>query len=229
MAERLLPTDWSLPPEIVRRVLDRARRVKYQAGEAVFHEGDPADVMYVVNTGFFAVQTMEPGKPRPVILSVAGRGDTFGELGLVYDDQRRTASVVALGYAEAFALPKSEVTRLRLEEPEVIGRFMEATLAAIAVRLTARQRETIAVEAGTRVRRRLAELASKALSHAANPSRGVRVPLTQEQLGDLAGVNRATVNAVLSAERKRGTITTGRGAIVVLDVEGLRDGPPGRE
>ena len=49
----------------------------------------------------------------------------------------------------------------------------------------------------------------------------VVVPLTQEGLAGLAGASRATVNQVLRAEEKRGTIELRRGKTVVLDREAL--------
>ena len=50
---------------------------------------------------------------------------------------------------------------------------------------------------------------------------GVTVPLTQEQLAALAGTSRATVNAVLSAERQRGTVSLGRGRTTINDPAAL--------
>ena len=47
------------------------------------------------------------------------------------------------------------------------------------------------------------------------------IPVTQEQLAALAGASRATVNAVLSAERRRGTIEVRRGATLVRDHNAL--------
>ena len=50
---------------------------------------------------------------------------------------------------------------------------------------------------------------------------GTEIPLTQEQLASIAGASRATVNAVLAAERARGTITLRRGATIVRDPDAL--------
>jgi CRP-like cAMP-binding protein len=45
------------------------------------------------------------------------------------------------------------------------------------------------------------------------------VPLTQEELAELAGTTRATINRVLREEEKRGTIRLERGRTIVLDPE----------
>lgn len=70
------------------------------------------------------------------------------------------------------------------------------------------------VDAETRVRRRVCELAETYGS-------GV-VPLTQEDLAAMAGTSRATVNRVLREEPGRGTVTLGRGRTTVLDLARLR-------
>ena len=43
------------------------------------------------------------------------------------------------------------------------------------------------------------------------------IPLTQEDLAGLAGTSRATVNQVLKAEQRRGTLELGRGRTTILD------------
>ncbi len=45
----------------------------------------------------------------------------------------------------------------------------------------------------------------------------VVIPLTQEDLANLAGVTRPTVNRVLKKEEDRGTLRVARGSIVILD------------
>ena len=46
---------------------------------------------------------------------------------------------------------------------------------------------------------------------------GSPVMLTQEELAQLAGTSRATVNRVLRDEEKRGTVELTRGRITVVD------------
>lgn len=73
--------------------------------------------------------------------------------------------------------------------------------------------EAYYVSADRRVLRRLLEV-SEAYGGA---TPGTEVPLTQEQLAALAGTSRATVNAVLSAERRRNTIELARGRTILRD------------
>ena len=84
-------------------------------------------------------------------------------------------------------------------------------------RATDRVVEAHFVDADTRVRRRVAELAS---AYADGDDAPV-VPLTQEDLAAMAGTSRATVNRVLREEEKRGTLALRRGRVTLLDPDGL--------
>jgi CRP/FNR family transcriptional regulator, cyclic AMP receptor protein len=51
--------------------------------------------------------------------------------------------------------------------------------------------------------------------------REVLIPLTQEDIAEIAGVTRPTVNRVLRKEQSSGTIRLSRGTITVIDRERL--------
>jgi CRP-like cAMP-binding protein len=77
--------------------------------------------------------------------------------------------------------------------------------------------EALFVPAETRVLRRLCELATLYGDGATDTV----VPLTQEDVAALSGTSRATVNRILRAEAKRGTVRLSRGRTIVLDPAGL--------
>jgi CRP/FNR family cyclic AMP-dependent transcriptional regulator len=82
--------------------------------------------------------------------------------------------------------------------------------------LNERLMEAFYVPVERRVLRRLAEL-----SIDGDDGGPVAIPLTQEELAELAGASRATVNRVLRDEEKRGLVRLERGRTVVLDREGI--------
>lgn len=208
--------EWKLfagvPPEDVRRVLGIARRRTFKRSEVVVHEGDPADSLHLVVTGRFAVQrTTRVGEDA--LIAVHGPGDAFGELALV-ESAARAATVYALEPAETLCVHRIEFDELRAKHPSV-DRMLVTLLANQVRRMDELLTEAYYDDAGKRLLRRLLELASVY----DNGGGEVVIPLTQEQLASLAGASRATVSAVLSAERKRGTIALRRGATVLLDRE----------
>jgi len=210
--------EWKLlagvPGEDVRRVLGIARRRTFKRGEVVVHEGDPADSLHLVVSGRFAVQrTTRLGEDA--LIAVHGPGDAFGELALV-EAGPRSATVVALEAAETLAVHRFEFDELRSSHPSV-DRMLVTLLAHQVRRMNGLLTEAYYEDAGKRLLRRLLDLA--AVYDAGGDE--VVIPLTQEQLASLAGASRATVSAVLSAERKRGAIALRRGATVLRDRDAL--------
>jgi CRP/FNR family cyclic AMP-dependent transcriptional regulator len=201
-------------PEDVQRVLSVARRRRFKRGEVVFHEADPADSLHLVVSGRFAIQRTT-GLGEDALLAVRGAGEAFGELALVSAEQR-SATVYALEAAETMCVQRSEFDRLRTLYPAV-DRMLVSLLAHELRRMNELVTEAYYESAERRVLRRLLDLT--AVYGGAGPE--TEVPVTQEQLASLAGASRATVNAVLAAERSRGTITLRRGATIVRDPQAL--------
>jgi CRP-like cAMP-binding protein len=203
----------SVPDEYVRQLLSIARRRHFSRNEVVFHRDDPADSLHLITKGRFAVRIMTP-LGETVTIGVRGPGDSFGEMALVADDGRRAATVTALEAAETFAVYVADFQRLRKEHPSV-NEVLIGFLAGEVRRQNELLLEALYVPVERRVLRRLAELAELYAD-----SSGV-IPLTQEQLAELGGTSRATVNRVLREEQERGTLELARGRTVVLKADDL--------
>jgi CRP-like cAMP-binding protein len=202
-----------VPDEEVARLIAVARRRRFARHEVVFHRDDPADSLHLVVKGRFAVRIMTP-LGETVTVAVRGPGDSFGEMALVAEGQRRSATVAALEDAETFAVYVTDFIRLQAEHPSV-DKVLIAFLAEEVRRQNERLLEALYVPVERRVLRRLAELSALYEGDVAV------VPLTQEELAEMAGTTRATVNLVLRAEQERGTVELHRGKTVVLDRDEL--------
>jgi CRP-like cAMP-binding protein len=201
-----------VPEEDVRRLLSVARRRKFDRGEIVFHEHDPADTLHLIVKGHFVVRTQTPLGER-AILAVLGPGEMFGELALLGDEQaRRSATVAALEAGETHCVHRIDFDGLRKSHPGT-AEVLIAILSGQVRRLSRHLLEALYVPADKRVLRRLLEVA-------ALYDDGT-VPLNQEDVASLAGTSRATVNRVLREEEARGTVALGRGRTVVLDAAAL--------
>lgn len=192
-----------LPNQDVERVLAAARRRTFGKGEVVFHRGDPGDSLHLVVHGRFAVRVMTP-LGDVATLGIRGPGESFGEMALVHPESRRSATVQALEPGETRALAYSQIEPLR----PAVDRLLVALLAEDVRRNGDLLLDALYVPAERRVLRRLLELGSP-------------VVLTQEELAQLAGTSRATVNRVLRDEEKRGTVELTRGRITVTDPAAL--------
>jgi CRP/FNR family transcriptional regulator, cyclic AMP receptor protein len=200
-----------LPPEDVRQLLSIARRRTFDKGEVVFHRDDPADSLHLVVRGRFGARVTTP-QGDSVLLEVIGPGQAFGEIALLLPGVRRTATVSALEGGETRSVFRDDFALLQRKHPgvkDVLLRLLAEQLHRASDRIV----EAHYVDADTRVRRRLVELAETYDS-------GV-VPLTQEELAAMAGTSRATVNRVLRDEERSGTVSLQRGRVTVSDLEGL--------
>lgn len=204
-----------LPEEEAREVISRSRRRRFARREVVFHQGDPANALHLIAKGRFAVRAITP-LGDTATFTVLGPGRFFGELALLSPEATRTATVAALEEGETYAIDATDLRRIREDYPVVTDGLIEA-LVEEAQRLSDRLVEALYVPAGERVIRRLRELV---VAYAGAEGAGV-VPLTQEELSELAGTSRATVNAALREQERRGAISLTRGKIGIVDSSAL--------
>jgi CRP/FNR family cyclic AMP-dependent transcriptional regulator len=202
----------SVPAEELREVIAIARRRTFARGEVVFHDGDPSDSLHLVVKGRFAVKVVT-ARGDVAVLWVCGPGEAFGELALVGSGEPRSATVAALEPGATHSVHRHDFERLRREHPE-IDRVLVALLAGQVRRMSGLLVDAYYTSAERRVIRRLADLVGTYGDSAGGP---VVVPVTQEQLAELAGTSRATVNHVLREEQARGTVDLGRGRTIVHD------------
>ena len=93
-------------------------------------------------------------------IAIRGRGDSFGEMVLVGDDARRSATVTALEASETFAVYREQFDQLRQRHREIdqaIHRFLVGEVRMLNERLL----EALYLPVEKRVLRRLSELADQ--------------------------------------------------------------------
>ena len=198
-----------------RQVLASGRRRRFAPREVVFHEGDPADTFLLLDVGRMAIRAATP-LGDSVTFAVVGPGEVVGELALIDDGARRSASVIALEAAEAWSFSADTFHRLRRTNAGADA-FVLQTLAAQVRRLSGLLVEALHLPVETRVLRRLTDL-ERVYRGTSDPT---QIPLTQDELASLAGASRATVNKVLRDLAATGLLELRRGRVVVLDPAGL--------
>jgi CRP/FNR family cyclic AMP-dependent transcriptional regulator len=216
--------DWQVLSGVVsedlRELLSIARRRRFDRGEVVFHQGDPADSLHLIVKGRFAMR-LRTALGDDVLVDVRGPGDVFGELALVSSELRpRSASAVALESAETHCVYHADFTRLRGRYPSV-DRILLVLLADQLRRTDERLLEAHYVEVDKRVLRRLLDLAR---IYGDGTGARVTIPLTQEEIAALAGATRPPVNRALRDWQARGALELRRGQITILDIEKLAAG-----
>jgi CRP-like cAMP-binding protein len=196
-------------------LLAAARRRRYRAGEVVFHEGDVADTVHVIEQGHVAVQIItENGET--VTYRVLGPGAVFGELALQSGKVRRYGNTVALDETVTYVLDADRLRSDCLTDPGMAQALID--FLALQVRgYAAAVVEALFVPVETRVLRRLAAMTRVYGDGGA----GTVIPLTQGSLAELSGTSRATVNRVLKDLERAHIVQRRRAAVVVRDPEAL--------
>jgi putative peptide zinc metalloprotease protein len=106
-----LPAFEDLSPELLSDLAGRVTLREIPPGQAVTRQGDRADAFFVIRRGAFNVETEDRGSGDVQLLATLGRGDSFGEIGLL-ENTVRQATVRAVGEGEVFAVDKGTFDRL---------------------------------------------------------------------------------------------------------------------
>ena len=191
--------------------------LKLARGDVLFSEGQPGDKLCVIESGKIKLgHTASDG--RESIIAVLGAGEMLGELSL-FDPGPRTATAVAVTPTKVLSLGHDALL------PWLVGRpdLAVALLAALARRLR-RTNEALAdlvfSDVPGRVAKALLDLGSK-FGEPTTEGLLVRHELTQEELAQLVGASRETVNKALADFSQRGWVRIEQRSVTLLDVERL--------
>jgi CRP/FNR family transcriptional regulator, cyclic AMP receptor protein len=214
-----VPVFATLGDDELARVAEVAMPRRFDAGVAVFHEGDESDTCYIVRSGR-ARAVREHSDGRALTLANFGPGDIFGELAM-FDDERRSATVETLEPTEVIAILGGDMRRLLREHSEIAVKL----LAALGRRLR-ETNERLARQSFQTVQSRVAvvlsELVAQEIAERHGDSDGVLVTATQNDLAQLAGSSRESASRFLAVLERAGIISQGRGRLVVHDPEALK-------
>jgi len=215
---RRAPLFAALDDEASASLLDSMVEVRLGRAEVLFAEGEPGDRLYVIVEGKIKLgRTSVDGREN--LLAILGPGEMFGELSL-FDPGPRTATATSVGDSRLFGLGHQDLRPFLLRHPEVA----ETLLFALARRLR-RTNETLADLVFSDVPGRVAKALLDLSTRFGRPAEeGVHVAheLTQEELAQLVGASRETVNKALADFAGRGWLRLEARAVVLLDVERLR-------
>lgn len=191
---------------------------KLARAEVLFREGDEGDRVYVVIDGKIKLgRTSQDGREN--LLAILGPGQMFGELSL-FDPGPRSATATAVTDTTLLGLGHANLLPWLTGRPEV----SRGLLLQLASRLR-RSNDTLADLVFSDVPGRVAKiLLELSVRFGAPADEGIRVAhdLTQEELAQLVGASRETVNKALADFASRGWIRLEQRSVVLLDVERLR-------
>jgi SulP family sulfate permease len=115
------------------RLAEHLDTVSFAAGEALIHQGELADDVFIIASGTVVIQ-LDTGGSRPMRLRSALPGAIVGEIAYVLG-QPRTASVVAEIPVTAYRLTRARVRALEASSPELVIELQRLILRHVARRL----------------------------------------------------------------------------------------------
>jgi CRP/FNR family transcriptional regulator, cyclic AMP receptor protein len=201
----------------VGALTSQLRPVEFRCGHVFFTQGQAGDQLFIVISGKVKL-CRKASDGREILFAVLGRSDMFGELA-VFDPGPRTSTAIAMTEVCAAAVDR-EVLRVWIAARPVIAERLLRVLARRLRRTDSDLSNLIFTDVTGRVATRLLHLAQQ---FGVQEDGALRVThdLTQEELGQLVGSSRETVNKVLSDLSHRGWIRVEGKSVVIVDSERL--------
>lgn len=214
---RRTPLFATLDQDAAQSLRASMNEIELARGDLLFHEGDPGDSLYVVLRGKIKLGRTS-GDGRENLVAVLGPGEMFGELSL-FDPGPRSAGATALVDSTLLGLSSDELTPWLATRPDVA----RALLRAIARRLRRTNdsmSDLVFSDVPGRVAKALLDLSARFGTPAED---GIHVAhdMTQEELAQLVGASRETVNKALADFAGRGWLRLEARAVVLTNVERL--------
>src|SRR5919204_2082182 len=194
-----------LHPNDLRVLASRFHPVRYTRGEVIFREGEPAERLFLIDSGRVKLSIASPGG-QELLIGVLGRGQIFGELAVI-DRGPRAMDARAMEDTRVYAL-ESDVFWTMLENRPALARRLLELMARRLRRADQTSQDLVFFDAPTRLARRLLQLAEEHGGPVGSGEEAIKVTVrvTQEELAQMIGVTRESANRLVASFSERGWI-----------------------
>src|SRR5574341_2158631 len=103
---RNIPFFSELPDDVLEAISRRLQREHYHKGATVFLQGEPADRMYIIESG--QVKVVSDENMREKVHAYLGPGNFFGEMGVLLGE-KRSATVRVVIDVSLLVLQKNDL------------------------------------------------------------------------------------------------------------------------
>ncbi|PSA73491.1 CRP-like cAMP-activated global transcriptional regulator GlxR [Corynebacterium diphtheriae] len=204
-------------PIAVNNLIEDLESVRFPRGATIFEEGEPGDRLYIITSGKvkLARHSMDG---RENLLTVMGPSDMFGELS-IFDPGPRTSSAVCVTEVHAATMNSEMLRQWIAEHPEISEQLLRV-LARRLRRTNNSHADLIFTDVPGRVAKTLLQLANRFGTQEGGALR-VNHDLTQEEIAQLVGASRETVNKALATFAHRNWIRLEGKSVLIVDTEHL--------
>ncbi len=215
---RQAPLFAALDDEAAGALKTTMTRREVARGEVLFTEGDPGDRLYIIAEGKIKLGRAS-GDGRENLLAILGPGEMFGELSL-FDPGPRNATATAVADTVLLGVGSDDLATWLNGRPDVARQLLRA-LARRLRRTNEALADLVFSDVPGRVAKALLDLSER---FGTPTDEGLRVThdLTQEELAQLVGASRETVNKALADFAARSWLRLDQRAVLLLDIDRLR-------
>lgn len=204
-------------PEAVQALLTELETVRFPRGTTIFNEGEPGDRLYIIIDGKVKL-ARHSSDGRENLLTIMGPSDMFGELS-IFDPGPRTSSAVCVTEVTAASMNSDLLHQWIDDHPDISAQLLRM-LARRLRRTNNSLADLIFTDVPGRVAKALLQLANR---FGTQEGANLRVThdLTQEEIAQLVGASRETVNKALATFAHRGWIRLEGKSVLIVDTESL--------
>ncbi|GAA4217501.1 Crp/Fnr family transcriptional regulator [Actinocatenispora rupis] len=204
-------------PEAAEALAKDLEILEVRKGDIVFTEGEPGDSLYIVLSGKVKLGR-RAADGRQNLIAIMGPSDMVGELSL-FDPGPRTATGTAVTDLRLARLRKAALRPWLTNRPEIAEQLLRV-LARRLRRTNDSLADLIFTDVPGRVAKNLLQMAGRFGTRDGGVLR-VTHDLTQEELAQLVGASRETVNKALADFASRGWLRLDGKSVIILDPERL--------
>jgi CRP/FNR family transcriptional regulator, cyclic AMP receptor protein len=208
---------YGVEPSTVSALTRQLLPVYFPRGHTVFAEGEPGDRLFIIISGKVKIGRRSPDG-RENLLAIMGPSDMFGELS-IFDPGPRTSSATTITDACAVSMDRDALRAWIADRPEIAQQLLRV-LARRLRRTNNNLADLIFTDVPGRVAKQLLGLAQRFGTQEGGALR-VTHDLTQEEIAQLIGASRETVNKALADFVHRGWIQLDGKSVLVCDSERL--------
>jgi CRP/FNR family transcriptional regulator/CRP/FNR family cyclic AMP-dependent transcriptional regulator len=196
-----------------------ARPRAFREGQVIFHRDDPGTGLFVVRTGLVKISIVAPDGQES-LANLLGPGEYFGEMAIM-DGLPRSATATAMSRTETIYLAREGFLRFLDQHPGA----MKKIIVVLSQRLraaTEHMADLVFHDVYGRLAKKLLELGES--QGRAHPDGRVEIllSLTQQDLANLVGASRESVNKVLKLYRDKGYVSVQSHRITLLQPRELQ-------
>jgi CRP/FNR family transcriptional regulator, cyclic AMP receptor protein len=206
-------------PEELNRLVSFMRIERFPARRVLVRKGDPGTSMMVVLEGRVQICTRSE-EGREFVVNIINPGELFGEIALL-DGSDRTADAVTMDPCELMILERRDFMPFLRDHPDACLRLLEVLCKKLRW-TTGVLEAALFLEGPSRLARVLVHLASL-YGHKVDQGIELRIRLSQQQLANMVGMSRESINKQLGQWRDDGIVAIEDGRILITDLDALQE------